>query len=718
MKTISKTWKRNGFTAGHTKWMACAATCVCGATLATAQEAAPAAEAPKLETKTEQDYRNWFDVSVGGNIVNGDKASFQQRHQIPHDIYGGVSDFHFEQDIGKKGLLEIDGRGIFDNHDYSLRIGLENPDLGYVRAGYREFRTWYDGTGGYLPVIDRVIEIYDDELALDRGEIFFEGGLTLPNVPIVRFRYNHQFREGRKDSTIWGDTALDLPTGQTRAIVPSFYNIDEERDIFSIDAEHTLADTRFGVGLRYENAEQDNSRNMRRRPGEAGDRYLTHHDVVETDLFNVRAFQETWFTETMLFTTGYSFTTMDTDIGGSRIYGADYDAVYDPLFARRQQRDEGFFGVGGGTKLDQHVMNINLMFMPFENLTIVPSIRAEKQEQSGIAHFEETNVGAPPALPAIIEAIENTRERGFTDVSEGLEMRYNGLTNWVLYARGEWLQGEGDLTEREMVLEDGVPPAQALFRETDTTRFTQKYVAGANWYPLAKLNMAAQYYYKSRKNDYDHLQDDTSNASTNGNRYPAFIRDQDFATHDINFRVTYRPVRSLSFVTRYDFQLSTIDSRMDNLERVESAEMNTHIFGETITWTPLARLFLQAAVNYAIDRAETPFSTATGTDLVQKSVQDYIDGSVTAGYALTEKTDLLAQYFIYYSDNFADNSTVSVPYLVSAEEHGITGTLIHRFSSAMQWTLKYGWFTLSDETYGGRNDYDAHMLFSSFRYRF
>lgn len=721
MKTTSKTSRWNGKTSGRAAWATCAATCVCGASLATAQEAAPPAQAPEVDVtvKTEQDYRNWFDVSVGGNFIKGDEASFMQRHQIPKDIYGGVSDFHYEQDIGQKGLMEVDGRGIFDNNDYSFRLSLENPDYGYVRVGYREFRTWYDGTGGYLPIIDRVFDLYDDELSVDRGEAFVEAGLTLPNVPIVRFRYAHQFRDGRKSSTIWGDSGLGLPTGQTRAIVPSFYDIDEERHIFQLDAEHTLAETRFGVGLRYEVSDQDDSRNMRRRPGEAQDRYLTQREIVETDLFNVRAFQETWFTESLLFTTGYSFTTMDTDIGGSRIYGADYDALYDPLFARRQQRDEGFFGLSGGAKLDQHVMNVSAMFMPVEHLTIVPSLRAEKQEQSGVAHFEETNVGAGPAFPAIIEGLENTRERGFTDVTGGLELRYTGITNWVLYTRGEWLQGEGDLSEREMALEDGVPPVVALFRDTDSTRFTQKYVAGVNWYPLRNLNMAAQYYHKSRKNEYDHIRDATTNLVTSPDRYPAFIRDQDFTTDDINFRVTYRPISSLSFVTRYDFQISTIDSRMDNLEEVESGEMKSHIFGESITWTPIPRLFLQASANYVIDRTKTPVGgIVDGQDLVQESDHDYIDGSFTAGYALTEKTDLQAQYFVYYANNFTDNSASSVPYNVSAEEHGITGTLIHRFNSAMQWTLKYGWFTLSDKTFGGRNDYEAHMLFSSYRFRF
>lgn len=230
---------------------ACAAVYLCNAALGSAEEAAPATaetETPKLETKAETDYRNWFDVSLGGNITKGDKAQFLQRHQVPMNVYGGVSDFHYEQDVGAKGLLEVDGRGIFDNDDYSFTLGIENPDFGYARAGYREFRTWYDGTGGYLPINDLVFDLYDDELFVDRSELFFEGGLTLPIAPIFRFGYSRQTRNGRKDSTIRGDTGVGLPTAQTRGIVPSFYDVDEERHIFSLDAEHTIADTRFGAG--------------------------------------------------------------------------------------------------------------------------------------------------------------------------------------------------------------------------------------------------------------------------------------------------------------------------------------------------------------------------------------------------------------------------------------------------------------------------------------
>lgn len=686
--------------------------CLLG-TAATAQESAQNEPVIQENQKTEADYRNWFEISAGSAFIDGDNAAFKRRHGLPDKPFGGVEEFHYEQDVGRQGLLQVDGRGIFGNEDYAFKISLDHPEIGYFRAGYREFRTYYDLSGGYLPFNDQWFQPSNTELHVDRSEAWIEAGLTLPNLPILGFRYTYLNREGRKNSTIWGDTNLTGGRG-ARAIVPSYWDLDEDRHIFELSAQHAIGETTFGSAVRYELADQDNSKNLLRRPGEAAERYVTQREDMDVDLFHVRAFQETWFTEEVLFTTGYSYTTMDTDIGGSRIYGADYEPVYDPLFARRQQRDEGFLNLSGGAQLKQHVGNINFMLMPWENVTIVPAVRIESQEQDGIAHFTETNVEGA-ALTSTTHDLINTRDRGILDVSESLEVRYTGLTNWVLYVRGEWLQGEGDLTEREMELDGTVD----LFRETDSTRFTQKYVTGANWYPHRRVSLAGQYYYKTRANDYDHIADSTSNDPTSGNRYPAYIRDQDFQTHDVNFRVTLRPVQNVTLVSRYDFQLSTIDNRMDNLAMVEGAESTAHIFSQSITWVPWHRLYLQGSVNYVVDETETPAVwQVPGTNLVQTAENSYWNVTAGAGLVLTPKTDLHTQYYYYRADNYEDNSFYSVPYGAGAKEHSVTATLVHRFSAWMQGTLKYGFFTGDDETSGGHNDYTAHLAYTSLRFRF
>jgi hypothetical protein len=687
----------------------------------------PAAEDPG-------EFSNWITFGLGHYFTHGDDAQFKYRRQSKDGTFGGIEDFHFERPVGKQGLFQIDGRGIFDNNDYDLKLGLSHPEKGYIRGGYREFRTWYDGSGGYSQGSNSWVSLYNEELHLDRGEAWIEAGLTMPDIPIISLRYAYQFRDGKKDSTSWGDYNLLFPgagSAITRGIVPSFWDIDEKRHIVQGDVKHIIGNTEAGLGLRYEISDNDNSRNMRRRPGEqppvstpGSDRHLTQEDGVRTDLFNVHASTETRFNDKTLFTMGYSFTTLDTDISGSRIYGPNYDAIYDPNFSRRQGRDEGFVDLMGGSRMDQHVANLNLMYNPWDFLAVIPSVRIEDQSQAGTASFTETAVGTGAGLPTVEDDITNKKSREFIDLSEALEVRYTGFKKWSLYARGEFLQGQGNLREREREAPSG--PVE-LFRDTDLERSLQKYVVGANWYPHRKINLAGQYYYKVRNNDYDHNEDTASFAPPLTNDfYPAFIRQQDFNTHDFNVRVTWRALSSLTLVSRYDYQMSTIDTQGDTdfagapLGEVQSAEMISHILSQSVSWTPLARLFLQGSVSYVLDSTDTPADNIDGAarGLVQTMYNDYWNASTMVGFVVNEATDLQAQYYYYRADNFQDNSAYSQPYGASAQEHGVTATLIHRFSRNLLGKLTYGYFTYDDETSGHHNDYHAHLVYSSLQYRF
>src|SRR4029453_1022196 len=61
----------------------------------------PAAEAEEPRT-----YNNWVEVSAGGLFFDGDKAALRQRHQIQNGAFGGIEDFHWGKEIGKKGSLQ------------------------------------------------------------------------------------------------------------------------------------------------------------------------------------------------------------------------------------------------------------------------------------------------------------------------------------------------------------------------------------------------------------------------------------------------------------------------------------------------------------------------------------------------------------------------------------------------------------------------------------
>ena len=202
--------------------------------------------------------------------------------------------------------------------------------------------------------------------------------------------------------------------------------------------------------------------------------------------------------------------------------------------------------------------------------------------------------------------------------------------------------------------EDGLGPVQ-IQRSTESLRHVQKYTAGANWYPHHKINIAGQYYYRVRENEYEHDSDNTSFPVSPGNLYPAFLRNQEFDTHDVNFRVTYRPVAQVTLVSRYDLQLTDYNTKAGTnnlgiaLNEIRSAKMTSHILSQSASWNPLAQLYFQGSVSYAFQNTDSPVTdtTGAGANLVQAAQNDYWNGSFTVGAVLSERSDLQTQY-VYY----------------------------------------------------------------------
>ena len=657
-------------------------------------------EPKQAEATPTEELVNGITLGVGGVSISGNRAQFQERWGMKQGVLGGLQGFHYELMFGQKGTLELDGRAMYGGEDYSVKLQVVDPDRGFFRAGFRQFKTWYDGSAGYVPAAGLALSLGSDELSLNRGEIWIEGGLTPPDGPMLTLKLSREYRKGTKASIIWGDS---IRGGVNRGMVPSFREIDEIRNRVLADLKHTVGRSDLGIGLRLDMADTDNKFKERRTPEAAGvgNRYVTQRDVFESDMLNIRAFTETRINEQTLLTSGYSYTRMDTDIGGSRIYGASFDAPYSPAYV-----DSGYTSVSGGSIVEQYVMNLSLRLEPWPDFVIVPSLRAEKIDTGDSSAYSVANV------PTGITAVQS----GFLTVSEALEARFTGFTNWVLYVRGEWSEGDGYLRERSIPV---------ISRSTDSERFTQKYTVGANWYPLRRLHFSGQVYHKAADNEYTHLGDSTSNAilplpGGSGNRYPAFIREHSFQTDDLNLRATWRPLPNITSVTRYDYQISTINTRGDNLSTVESGKTTAHIISQNLTWAPWSRLLLQGSFSYALDSTTTPASSLTGAaaGLVSDARNDYWQTTATVTFVVDDKTDLQANYFYYRANNFINNSAVSMPYGTSANDHTVNIGLTRNFSKTVRGSLNYGYFRHRDETSGGLDNYDAHLVFSTITYRF
>src|ERR1035437_3031079 len=148
-------------------------------------------------------YNNWIEFGVGGFFTSGNKAQFQQRNRTSGGSFGGIEDFHCQNTIAKGTTMNVDGRGIFDNDDYKLSLAVDKEKLGYVRFSLTQFRTWSDGDGGFYAPANVYYPQGENALALDRGDISIEAGLTLDKLPQVKFKYDHLYRDGEEGSTSW-----------------------------------------------------------------------------------------------------------------------------------------------------------------------------------------------------------------------------------------------------------------------------------------------------------------------------------------------------------------------------------------------------------------------------------------------------------------------------------------------------------------------------------
>lgn len=662
---------------------------------------------------------SWISVSGARISVDGSKATYQQIHQHHRRGFGGVDAFRWKRYLDENRVLTVDGRILRFDEEYRLAARYENTAAGmHLEGGWRESRVFYDGTGGYLPTNGQWFVPFNPALATDRGEFWLEGGIESEKLSAV-VRYAHQYRSGTKDATTWGDTNLTGIAGATgtRAIVPAFHDLDEERDTLTLDVEYRPDEnTIHGAGLRLENWESDNRRNMRRRPEEAADRYLTQREVNDADLFALHGFTHWRRSERLTLSAAAAHTTIDTNFSGSRIYGATYDAVFDPSFTRRQQRDEGFADLEGDAHWRQTLVTANALYRPARHWSLSGGLRYENQRQETVADVLETNVGGAPGFVTEIHDLAGDGERHFDELLASLEADYTGVKNLVWSFSVEASSGDGNLREDLVEADTGEVD---LGRDTDFGRDAYKVGAAVRWYPTTSFNGAVGVYRKVRDNDYDTTDDTTPNIG-GGDRYPAYVVAQKFTTDDLYVRGTWRPVNGVSVVGRYDYQDTEVDSREDGLPGVTSATMTTHVFSGAMSWMPASSVVLQGSINYVYDEIVTgaadspqPLARVAG-----RFDNNYRTFTLLAIFVLDDATDLQVDATYFRADNHRDFAEVTLPFGLSARDRTFGATVNRRISEDMLVGLRYARADYDNTTAGGFRDFTADLIYGRLQLRF
>jgi hypothetical protein len=664
------------------------------------------------EAPAEPQYNNWIELSIGGLITSGDTALFEQQHHVSGDVFGGIHDLHLEQTFDKNAQFSMDGHAIFDTGDYNLTLSLSKPDLGYIKAGYDQFRSYYDGNGGFFPVDGTFLPPPIPEMYITRGIAWFEMGLQLPDWPEIIIRYSHEFRQGQKDSTEWGDTTVTgLPPGAStsRKIVPSYRDINEARDIVSLEASKTFGNTDVGLGMRYEHENNNNDYNFERGAGATNQRFVTDKQSDNFDLFSGHATTETRFSDSLWLTTAYSYTTLTSDLSGSRIYGPFYYASYSDPITTLGGFDHGYLNLAGTSNLQQWVINANLMWVPLKELTILTAFRYTYEDKQSDSVFLETARRTDPLIPTAANSFEN-----FNTFAETMELRFTGLADWLFYAKGDWEEQTGDI--HEALAAEGT--VTAGIKNLDLLR--QQYTVGFTWYPTARLNLAGQYFYKAFRYD------NSSNADGQNLEY------QTWSTNDFNIRLTWRPnlppsLGTLALVTRYDYTTSQVIGQWNIPDEIllnseHTAWISNQVITESATWNPLARLYVQGDFSYVLNQTKTPAANIVilpgQGPTVLNFQSDYWTIGGNVGFLMNDKTEFRVGYNYYRAADYTNNALAGLPYGADQTENSVTASMSRQLTKSVRLNLQYGYYNYTDGLYGGHDNYQAHSIFSSLVFGF
>lgn len=679
--------------------------------------------------------------------VTGNPAAFARRFQTPENGSYGIEALHYSKDLNKETAMEIDGRALSGAEDYLAKVKLTKNETGSLDVGYKRFRTFYDGIGGFFPLGNTWMPLAKEELHTDRAKFWVDANIARPNAPAFRLLYTNELRNGRKDTTISGDTDFTgvpiqslsslNPFSAARKIVGSYIDLNERQEVLEASMKHTVGKTEFEFVLTNNRTNSLDTRYINRFPGELkpfpaipsspvtvippnlANNFTAGFDTAgsKAKVMNYLGKFETKLSDQFTLFGGLNYQRATAIISGDReitlfIQTATGVVASVGGFVANGRPPYSYRTDFGNTKETTLTGNLGFTFKPTTDLVLTLALKGEKLDMSGVNQVTYINnliVQATGAITPVPLAAPNTSTRNSKSWVPELDLRYTGIKDLTLYGAFDYVYEPGE----EVGLSTGVTPGgpvvlPSVAASSDNSKVNHgHYKAGANWNISQHLIVRGEMFYKDHQNKY------TGFGTSLGGLY---VLGYEF--YGTKLTAIVKPVPELSFTTRYVRQSGKMNTLTDTTAKYDSMDSKNHLFGETIDWTPTPQFFMQANFNVVFATTKTAYPRAGGTanDVLRNSDNNYDDGSIIAGFVVDKATNAQLQYTWYNADNFDPAIVASVPYGASAKEYTVTLALKHKFSARCICNAKIGYFSSKSDTTGGNTNFKGPLAYVSLDY--
>ena len=712
-----------------------------GAALALAGARTFAADAP-AQSDAFPLLDNYVKFSGLAPFNSGDGAAFSARTGLPATGVGGIEDLSYSEDLSKDTSLTLNGHALGGADDYLGVMKIATTDLGSTEIGYKKFRTFYDGVGGFFPLADSFQALGNEHLHVDRGSFWITTTLAKPNLPVFTVSFKADTRTGQKESSEWGaiinpnavvvngaivGTALPVNTPYISANV---LNLEEHHETLEASMTATLGKLTNSLKASWDWVNNNDWRSYTKYPGStvianpAVD-VLDDQQITKTNSFRLLDQADVKFSDKLALNAGLTYLRQSTDEGGqwtNPSYSTTLKQVYMAMYAQ---------GIYGNAKVDDLVGNLFLKYTPTKSWLINVGYRAENNVITSNGGF---NVVSLASTAKTLDASQFTVAQNVTYsrnadriATPEVSIQYSGFRSLSLYATWDQRTTHGDqhwINPYAAVTTAGVTgvvttaaaaPGSVFFQDANQDYNNAK--LGFVWGVSSKVTVRGDVYRKDHQNEFIGSNDYVGTAS-----YGAYYATGNDLTGG-TVSVTFKPTPLWSFTTRYDGQSGMMSVNGNSVtggvgNELTSGKLESQTLSESVDWTPLAQFYLHGDLSLAYQYLQTtyPVVTVTATNSVPvpfiNANNNYITASVLSGFVLNKRADAQVQVIYSHADNFNPQiASGGQPYGATYLEEAVTAGVKYKISKEMFVEGKVGYLRRTDDTTGGFTNYKGPLAY-------
>lgn len=622
--------------------------------------------------------------------VQGNQGKFRELEGVPNGMAGGVQDFSAEEQLSPDEKVSLTGHALVPDQNFALQLALAKTDLGFIHAGFDQWRKYYGTDGGYDPAVSPSGFNLGRDLHVDNGRAWVDFGLDKPRWPEIVLGYEYRYRDGDESTLDWG-------TANGKNIYPATQSLDERTHTIKLDVSKDFADWHLQDNARvaFYTEKNQGTESSILLGGATPDQFVVTGDNYRqvqgmNTIVLEKQVRDWWFVNGGFY---YSY-----------LSGSDYfnQTTAIPAF------DFNSFLSSQKITLsrESEIFSVANLFTPMDGLSISLGTQNEWTGEDGFGEsIPDLELGGTVPANSSLDEFK---------ASQSANVRYTRIPFSVLFADTQVSEDNYSIYQAEDTTE--------LQRETAANAFRYDVKTGFSSSPWPWGELTTQFERRSSYTDYNQLTDIWQGIPGPTNGYPAFILNREIVSDGIESKLVLRPNRWLKTTLSYQLTETDYSSKTDPAYDSALAELvsgggfiadgNSHAqtYGLSATVTPWRQLYFSGAFTY------TPTRTVTA-DNGDPSLVPYegniitFNGAVT--YGLNPKTSLQLSYNLSRANYSENNAVAGIPagldYLRQDVIIGITRKLTKHWSG----TLRYEFSQYNDAGGGDLDNFTANGIFAS-----